>query len=60
MEILYIGRLFDKDGNSGKALWTDHAEKEFRKREKCFINEYGSYTIEGRHVIIDLYMINSF
>ncbi|XP_065060809.1 endothelin-converting enzyme homolog [Rhopilema esculentum] len=44
------GRLYDKNGNSGKLWWTKHAVEEFKKKEKCFIDEYGQYVIKGKHI----------
>eukprot|EP00794_Sanderia_malayensis_P015171 gene15171-16730_t len=44
------GRLYDKNGNSGKLWWTDYAVKEFRKKTKCFIDEYGKFMIKSKHI----------
>lgn len=43
------GRKYDRNGNL-KQWWKNKTIEEFRKRAKCFIDQYSSYSINGIHI----------
>ncbi|KAI0238129.1 Endothelin-converting enzyme 1 [Lamellibrachia satsuma] len=43
------GRLFDKVGNM-KGWWTEKSSKAFDEQTQCMINQYGNYTVRGKHL----------
>uniref|UniRef100_A0A2I9LPC8 Neprilysin n=1 Tax=Centruroides hentzi TaxID=88313 RepID=A0A2I9LPC8_9SCOR len=47
-----FGSLKDKYGNL-KNWWTDKSKKEFKKRSKCFIDQYNSYRYDGLDITVN-------
>lgn len=41
--------MFDKDGNL-KNWWDQTSMAEFLNRERCLVNQYQQYTVQGHHV----------
>ncbi|XP_023235343.1 endothelin-converting enzyme 1-like [Centruroides sculpturatus] len=46
------GSLRDKYGNL-KNWWTDKSKTEFKKRSKCFVDQYSSYHYDGLDITVD-------
>jgi len=38
------GKQFDKHGNLAN-WWTEETNKRFLEKQKCFIDQYGNYTV---------------
>ena len=41
--------MFDKDGNLAN-WWDETSLAEFVKRERCLVNQYQQYSVQGHHV----------
>lgn len=60
----FAGAMFDKNGNLAN-WWSKESLVNFIKREKCFVDEYSKFKVQGHPVriltiIVTVVVLNSF
>jgi len=55
------GRTYDMHGNKVD-WWAEETNKRFVEKEKCYINQYGNYTVHGvgKVCVIDKFLETTF
>ena len=55
--IYYTGRQYDKHGNYVPSWWSKNVVEEYKKRAKCFVDEYSKFRLAGKNVSNPNYVI---